>query len=317
MTTQPITTALFDFLRDLRENNDREWFQANKGRYLAEVRDPMLDFIGAFAAPLAEISPHFVADPRPNGGSLFRIYRDTRFSRDKTPYKTNAGAHFRHAAGKDAHAPGFYLHLEPGMCFAGCGVWRPDGPTVTKIREAIDVERDAWTRVTTARAFTETFELSGDSLKRPPRGYEADHPLVEDLKRKDFIALMSFSEAEVVKSDFLDWFAGIARRGAPLVEFLSRRGGGGVLSQPVRAEWGGGSPAGGPRACELHRDLPVDQRVDRSAGRRNSRPRSANQGAGMRRTIRFDSRTASCRRRKTEPVQCGARRPADTRAEED
>ena len=189
MTTQPITTALFDFLRDLRENNDREWFQANKGRYLAEVRDPMLDFIGAFAAPLAEISPHFVADPRPNGGSLFRIYRDTRFSRDKTPYKTNAGAHFRHAAGKDAHAPGFYLHLEPGMCFAGCGVWRPDGPTVTKIREAIDVERDAWTRVTTARDFTETFELEGDSLKRPPRGYEADHPLVEDLKRKDFVAV--------------------------------------------------------------------------------------------------------------------------------
>ena len=176
MTTQPITTALFDFLRDLRENNDREWFAANKGRYLAEVRDPMLDFIGAFAAPLAEISPHFVADPRPNGGSLFRIYRDTRFSRDKTPYKTNAGAHFRHAAGKDAHAPGFYLHLEPGMCFAGCGVWRPDGPTVTKIREAIDGERDAWTRVTTARDFTETFELEGDSLKRPPRGYEAGPP---------------------------------------------------------------------------------------------------------------------------------------------
>ena len=176
MTTQPITTALFDFLRDLRDNNDREWFAAKKGRYLAEVRDPMLDFIGAFAAPLAEISPHFVADPRPNGGSLFRIYRDTRFSRDKTPYKTNAGAHFRHAAGKDAHAPGFYLHLEPGMCFAGCGVWRPDGPTVTKIREAIDVERDAWTRVTTARDFTETFELEGDSLKRPPRGYEGRPP---------------------------------------------------------------------------------------------------------------------------------------------
>ena len=108
------------------------------------------------------------------------------------------------------------------MCFAGCGVWRPDGPTVTKIREAIDVERDAWTRVTTARGFTETFELEGDSLKRPPRGYEADHPLVEDLKRKDFVAATSFSEAEVVESDFLDWFAGITRRGAPFVEFLSR-----------------------------------------------------------------------------------------------
>ena len=229
MTTQPITTALFDFLRDLRENNDREWFQANKGRYLAEVRDPMLDFIGAFAAPLAEISPHFVADPRPNGGSLFRIYRDTRFSRDKTPYKTNAGAHFRHAAGKDAHAPGFYLHLEPGMCFAGCGVWRPDGPTVTKIREAIDVEQDAWTRVTTARDFTETFELEGDSLKRPPRGYEADHPLVEDLKRKDFVAadeLFGSRGGEVGLPGLVrgDRAAGGAVRGVSV-----ESGGGGVL----------------------------------------------------------------------------------------
>ena len=100
MTLRPITPALFDFLRDLEANNERSWFEANKERYNAEVRDPMLDFIGAFAGPLRGISPHFVADPRPNGGSLFRIYRDTRFSRDKTPCKTNVGAHFRHAAGK-------------------------------------------------------------------------------------------------------------------------------------------------------------------------------------------------------------------------
>ena len=222
MTPQPITAALFDFLRDLRENNDREWFAANKGRYVADVRDPMLDFIGAFAAPLAEISPHFVADARANGGSLFRIYRDTRFSRDKTPYKTNVGAHFRHAAGKDAHAPGFYLHLEPEMCFAGCGIWRPDSATVTQIREAIHAQQKAWTRITTARAFTETFELEGEKLKRPPRGYDADHPLVEDLKRKDFIGVTSFSEAEVLKPGFLEWFAGITRSGSPLVEFLAR-----------------------------------------------------------------------------------------------
>ena len=221
MTPRLITAALFDFLRDLRDNNDREWFAANKGRYLADVRDPMLDFIEAFAAPLAEISPHFVADPRANGGSLFRIYRDTRFSRDKTPYKTNVGAHFRHAAGKDAHAPGFYLHLEPDMCFAGCGIWRPDTPTVTRIREAIDERQENWTRITTARTFIRTFELAGESLKRPPRGYDADHPLVEDLKRKDFIATTSFPESQVLEDDFLEWFAGTARTGAPLVEFLS------------------------------------------------------------------------------------------------
>ena len=252
MTTQPITTALFDFLRDLRENNDREWFQANKGRYLAEVRDPMLDFIGAFAAPLAEISPHFVADPRPNGGSLFRIYRDTRFSRDKTPYKTNAGAHFRHAAGKDAHAPGFYLHLEPGMCFAGCGVWRPDGPTVTKIREAIDVEQHAWTRVTTARDFTETFELEGDSLKRPPRGYEADHPLVEDLKRKDFVALRAFRKPRWCGRTFWTGSRGSRSEGRRSWSFCRERWGWSSRDPSERTEEAGRRQGGGLTANSWH-----------------------------------------------------------------
>ena len=132
MATQPITPALFEFLLDLKDNNTRPWFEENKERYRSDVRDPVLDFIAAFAEPLANISPHFRADPRPNGGSLFRIYRDIRFARDKRPYKTNAGAHFRHSAGKNAHAPGFYLHLEPGECFAGCGVWRPDSNALVR-----------------------------------------------------------------------------------------------------------------------------------------------------------------------------------------
>ncbi len=218
----PVTPALFDFLRELRENNDREWFKAKRAHYLSDVRDPMLEFIADFAAPLAEISPHFVADPRPNGGSLFRIYRDLRFSPDKTPYKTNVGAHFRHAAGRDAHAPGFYLHLEPGMCFAGCGVWRPPGPAVRKVREAIHERQDAWTRITTAPAFARTFTLTGDSLKRPPRGYAPDHPLVADLKRKDFVAVAEFPEEDTVRPGFPEAFAGIARTGAPFVAFLAQ-----------------------------------------------------------------------------------------------
>ena len=177
MTAQLITPALFDFLRELGANNERPWFEENKARYRAEVRDPMLDFIQAFAEPLAEISPHFRADPRANGGSLFRIYRDTRFSKDKTPYKTNVGAHFRHEAGKDAHAPGFYLHLEPGMCFAGCGVWHPDSPTLGRIRDAIVERPEEWTRITTGADFCRTFRLAGEALKRPPRGYDnPEHP---------------------------------------------------------------------------------------------------------------------------------------------
>ena len=222
MTAPRFKLAFFDFLRELKANNERSWFEANKARYHADVRDPMLDFIDAFAEPLADISPHFVADPRANGGSLFRIYRDTRFSPDKTPYKTNAGAHFRHVAGKDAHVPGFYLHLEPDSCFAACGIWHPDGEALASIRNAIVENPADWTRITQAKAFRETFKLMGQSLKRPPRGYDDAHPLIDDLKRKDFIAGTVFHEADVTKPDFIQRFAQIARGGAAFVGFLSR-----------------------------------------------------------------------------------------------
>ena len=222
MTTPQFQPAFFDFLRELKANNERSWFEANKARYHAEVRDPMLDFIAAFAEPLAGISPHFVADPRANGGSLFRIYRDTRFSPDKTPYKTNAGAHFRHVAGKDAHAPGFYLHLEPDSCFAACGIWHPGGEALAAIRTAIADDPAAWTRITQANAFRDTLTLRGQSLKRPPRGFDAAHPLIDDLKRKDFIAGTTFDEADAIQPDFFQRFAQTARSGAAFVGFLSR-----------------------------------------------------------------------------------------------
>ena len=220
--TQPLTPALFAFLRELKANNERLWFEENKERYKSDVRDPVLDFIGAFAQPLSEISPHFVADPRASGGSLFRIYRDVRFSKDKTPYKTNVGAHFRHSAGKDAHAPGFYLHLEPQTCFAGCGIWRPDSRTLGKIRDAIVDRPEEWRAVTSKKDFCTTFEMMGESLKRPPRGYDPNHPLIEDLKRKDFIAITSFPEEDASRPDFIDQFAEIARKGSEFVKFLSQ-----------------------------------------------------------------------------------------------
>ncbi len=214
--------TLFEFLRELRANNERSWFEINKDRYRSNVRDPMLAFIADFAEPLSEISPHFVADPRPKGGSLFRIHRDIRFSRDKSPYKSNAGAHFRHAAGKGAHAPGFYLHLEPGNCFAGCGIWRPDRPAIDAIRASIDGNRDEWIRITGERSFRETFRFVGEGLKRPPQGFEAAHPLIQDLKRKDFVALADLTEDDATRSGFIDRYASIARRGAGFVRFLCK-----------------------------------------------------------------------------------------------
>ena len=211
---------MFAFLRDLRRNNDRAWFGANRSRYDEAVQEPALEFISDFAPRLHEISPHFRADARPSGGSLFRIYRDTRFSKDKSPYKTNTGIHFSHELGKDVHAPTFYLHLAPDEVFAAVGVWHPGSGTQTKIRDAIVGDADRWTAVTRTPPFADVYRLGGDSLKRAPADYDADHALIEDLKRKDFIGIAMLSEDAVTADGFLDEYARMCHAGAPLVEYL-------------------------------------------------------------------------------------------------
>ena len=220
MAGRHFSPGLFAFLRDLGANNDRDWFNANKDRYESVVRQPALDFITDFGERLDAISPHFVADARTVGGSLFRIHRDTRFSKDKTPYKTNTGMHFRHENARDAHAPGFYLHLEPRNCFMGAGIWRPETAAVNEIRNQIAHERDRWVAATTSPDFADRFELGGESLKRPPRGFDADDPLIEDLKRKDFIAVQNLRQGDITKPGFIDHFAGECRQAAPYVRFL-------------------------------------------------------------------------------------------------
>jgi uncharacterized protein (TIGR02453 family) len=213
----PFSPALFRFLRELKANNDRDWFAANKTRYEQDVRNPALDFVESVAPHLERISPHFVADARPSGGSLFRIHRDTRFSKDKSPYKTYTGIHFRHELARDAHAPGFYLHLEPDAVFVGAGIWHPDGPTLTRIRDVIVADPDAWRA---GKRIGDAFALSGDSLKRAPAGYDPDHPLVEDLRRKDFICSASLTEKDVCASGFVERFVGLCGEATPLVRFL-------------------------------------------------------------------------------------------------
>jgi uncharacterized protein (TIGR02453 family) len=212
------TPELFAFLRDLEANNNRDWFTANKDRYVAEVQEPALAFIEDVGLRLPEISRHFVADPRTTGGSLFRIYRDIRFSKDKTPYKTHVGIQFRHQQTRDVHAPGFYLHLEPGSVFMACGTWRPDRDTLHAIRTAIAVKPTRWQGI--VDELGERFELGGESLKRPPAGFDGDHPLIEELKRKDFIARTNFSEPEAVAGDFLDRFVERAASAGPFMRFL-------------------------------------------------------------------------------------------------
>ena len=212
-----ITPKLFRFFAELTRHNDRAWFEDNKARYVAEVRDPLLRFVEAFGPRLAKITLHMLADPRPVGGALFRIYRDTRFSRDKSPYKTHAGLSFRHVAGRDVHAPVFYLHLQPGMVFGAAGMWRPPAEAVKLVRDAIVAEPDAWRRA------VRTCPLShdDDSLRRAPRGYDPAHPLVEDLKRQTFITSTPFTQAQACAPDFVDRFARACRSAVPLMQFLT------------------------------------------------------------------------------------------------
>ena len=169
---------LFQFLAQLRRNNRRAWFLKHKLEYEEFARQPSLRFITGLQLRLREVSPWLVANPKPLGGSLFRIYRDVRFSKDKSPYKTHIGMHFRHASSNEAvHGPGLYLHLEPKACFLAGGVWQPDPRSLARIRDAI-----AWTPHDWRQA-KRGLELGGDTLSRAPRGYSPDHPLVEEAQR--------------------------------------------------------------------------------------------------------------------------------------
>jgi uncharacterized protein (TIGR02453 family) len=212
-----VSRDLFRFLGELRRHNTREWFNANKDRYLTEVRDPLLSFITTIAPGLRTISRHIVADPRPTRGSLLRIYRDTRFSRDKTPYKTNAGLSFPLGARKDGEAPGYYLHLEPGDVFMGAGLWRPSGDALRAIREAIVKDPPGW-----KRARRSGLSHGEATLKGVPRGFDPDHPLAADLKRLSFTTGARFTQREACAADFPARFVAACRREAPLMRFLAR-----------------------------------------------------------------------------------------------
>ena len=208
------------FLSELAVHNDRAWFSENKSRYEASVREPALALIAAIAPKLNRVSRHFSADTRKSGGSLMRIYRDTRFSRSKLPYKTNVGIQFRHEAGKDVHAPGLYLHIEPGDCFVGAGIWRPETDPLRAIRTRIAESPRAWQRARDAESFAYRYELAGERLMRMPRGYSADHSMADDLRRKDFIGISRYEIGDVTEPEFVDYVADCFADARPFMRFL-------------------------------------------------------------------------------------------------
>jgi len=222
MANRYFTQDTFDFLSALAANNRREWFDEHKPDYEAVVRTPALNFISDIATDLALISPHFLALPRKVGGALMRVNRDIRFGRDKRPYKTNIGIQFRHEVGKDVHAPGFYLHIEPQDCFVGVGLWRPDANALGKIRDAIVDKGEAWVAARDDKIFNQKFTLAGDSLRNAPRGYAKDHALLHDIKRKDFIALAPLPDATIRSKNFYPKVVEHFAQAAPFMRYLCK-----------------------------------------------------------------------------------------------
>ena len=190
------------FLEELADNNNREWFKAHKPRYEEQVLDVALRFIQSMHDPLHEFAPHFVAQPTRMGGSLMRVYRDTRFSKSKLPYKTNIGIQFRHEMAKNVHAPGYYVHIDPDETFIGVGMWRPEPDALRGIRERIAAKPTEWKRAVGEKAFRRHFHLGGESLTRPPRGFDKDHELIEDIKRKSFIAVKQMDRDDCLSPQF-------------------------------------------------------------------------------------------------------------------
>jgi uncharacterized protein (TIGR02453 family) len=223
LVTRYFTPELFSFLKELTENNDKTWWDDNKDRYRRVIQEPALDFIEDFGPKLNAISPHFVADPRSSGGSLMRPYRDIRFSKDKTPYKTNVGIQFRHVRGRDIHAPGFYLHLEPGQCFAGAGLWTPETPVARAIRQKMSDDPESWSKAAHSPEFTALWTIAdheSDRLRKVPRELDPDHPYPDDLRLKSFTAGTKLTQASVTSASFTEDLVGRYALSGPYVGFL-------------------------------------------------------------------------------------------------
>ncbi len=208
------------FLRELKRNNTRDWFNENKPRYEEDVLDVALHFIQSMHDPLQKIAPHFTAIPKRMGGSLMRVYRDTRFSKNKTPYKTNIGIQFRHEQAKDVHAPGYYVHIDPDEVFLGVGLWRPEPTALAAIRERISLKQAEWLRARDDRVFKRHFRLGGESLSRPPRGFDKEHPLIDDIKRKDFVAFKNMRLVEATEARFQQKVETAFKAATPMMKFL-------------------------------------------------------------------------------------------------
>jgi uncharacterized protein (TIGR02453 family) len=215
----PFTARTLRFLRALKRNNDREWFRERKDRYEADVRQPMVALLDQLARDFKSFAPDFVAEPKV---SLYRIYRDTRFSADKTPLKTHVAAHFPMRSMPRGEGGGLYVEVAPTWVWMGGGLYLPSPTQLQSLREHIADHHQRLHRLVTKASFRRTVgALDGERLSRVPRGYPKDHPAAHYLQFKQFLAGREFEAEFAISAAFHRELLATFRAVAPLVRFLN------------------------------------------------------------------------------------------------
>ena len=243
--TSPFTARTLSFLRALKRNNDREWFKSRKAEYEQHVRGPMIELLDRLAGDLPKIAPDLVSEPKV---SLYRIYRDTRFSADKTPLKTHVAAHFPSRRFSRGEGAGLYLEVAPKWVWIGGGLYMPSSTELQAIRRHIAATHPRLHRLATGRRFTTVVgDLDGERLTRVPRGYVKDHPAAHYLRYRQFLAGCEYEAAFATSRRFYPELLKVFTAAAPLIEFLND-----ALVGPAEA---------GPhvRPAEAGRHVPVTQ----------------------------------------------------------
>ena len=215
-----IAEETLDFLKKLDKNNDREWFQANKKAFDA-AQDNMTAFAGYLIGEIGKFDDA-VADIDPKT-CVFRIYRDVRFSKDKSPYKVNLGAYIS-PGGRKSMQPGYYFHLQPGASFVAGGKHIPDGPELLKIRTAIAAKTDEFLKIINKKNYSETFgEMRGERLKSAPKGFDPEHKAVEHLKLKEYMAFAELHDDKfLISPEFPKYLVKTMKEMFPLISFLRK-----------------------------------------------------------------------------------------------
>jgi uncharacterized protein (TIGR02453 family) len=214
------TPKTLSFLRALKRNNDREWFRTRKADYERYVREPMIEVLARLAGDFRSFAPEMIADPKV---SLFRIYRDTRFSSDKSPLKTAIGAHFPARGFARGQGAGLYFEVAPAWVWIGGGIYMPSTSDLQAIREEIAATHPRLHRVVRSASFVRAVgELTGERLTRVPRGYPADHPAAQYLRFKQFLGGREYEASFAASTRFYPELLRVFKAVTPLVRFINR-----------------------------------------------------------------------------------------------